>query len=50
MAWKADDTDIVCESLASELRSQTYLVCFFKEFVFEVDVAEGSSCLISCSR
>ena len=47
MARQSDDAYVVGERLAAKLRSQSYLLRFCKEFVFQVDVAEGPAGLVT---
>ena len=50
MAWQTDHADVVSQVFASELCSESDLVCLLQEFVLQVDVAEGASCLVAGSR
>ena len=47
MARQTDDADVVGQVLAAELCTKTNLVRFLKELLFEVDVAESASRLMS---
>ena len=47
MARQSDDAYVVGERLAAKLRSQSYLLRFHQEFVFQVDVAEGPASLVT---
>ena len=47
MAWQTDDADVVGQCLTAELSSESNLVGLFKQFVLQVDVAEGASRLVA---
>ena len=50
MTWKTYHTDIVSEILTSELCAKTNLMRLLEQFLFEVDVAESTSCLVAGGR
>ena len=50
MTWQTDDTDVVSQVLTTKLCSKTNLMSLFKELLFEVEVAESTSCLVASSR
>ena len=50
VARQTDHADIVSQILTAELCTQTNFVSLFKELVLQVDVAESTTSLITCSR
>ena len=50
VAWQADNSDVVGKMLASELCSESNLVCFLQQLVLKVDVTERPSRLVACGR
>ena len=50
VARQTDDSDVMCEILASELCSETDLVSLFENLLLKLDITESTTCLITCSR
>ena len=48
MTGQTDHTDIVSQILTTKLSTQTNLMSLFQEFLLEIDIAEGTTCLIAC--
>ncbi len=47
MTGQTDDADVVSQGLAAKLGTEANLVGFLQELVLEVDVTEGTTCLVA---
>jgi hypothetical protein len=45
---QTDYADVVSKILAAELCAESDLVSLLEELLLEVDIAEGTSCLVAC--
>lgn len=43
MAWQADDTDVVAEVFAAELRTDAHVLGHLVDLFFHLDIAEGAA-------
>ncbi len=50
MAGQTDHTNVVCQILTTELSTQTNLLSLLQQFLLQVDIAEGTTCLVACGR
>ena len=50
VARQTDDSDVMCEILASELCSEADLVSLLKHLFLQLDVTESASGLVTCRR
>ena len=50
VARQTNHTDIVCHVLTAKLCTQTNLICLFEQLLFELNIAERTTSLITCSR
>ena len=48
MTRQTDHTDVVSQILTTKLSSETNLMSLLQEFLFEVDITEGTTSLITC--
>ena len=48
MTWEANNADIVCKILTTELCSKTNLVCFLEKLLLKVNITECTTCLVTC--
>ena len=48
MTRQTNHTDIVSQILTTELGTQANLMSLLQEFLFEVDIAEGTTSLVAC--
>ena len=50
MTWQTNDANVVCKILATELRTESNLMCFLENLLFQLDVAERTTCFVACCR
>ncbi len=50
MTRQTDHTDVVSQILTTKLGTQTDLLSLLEEFLLEIDITEGTTCLITCRR